>query len=150
MAGAPPRWANQGAPIQFFAVKPALTTWLLLFGLLLQSVAWALPAQRAGQAERLAHEVAHAIDHGHHQHLDPHGALGHDLDPTLLMGEASDGDDHGPHHSHASEGVQLQGWPVAAALPAPSLPRGAPRAWTSVQPPSADLAGLLRPPQPSV
>lgn len=139
-----------GAADTLRCVKSALTTWLLLFGLLLQSVAWALPAQRAGQAERLAHEVAHAIDHGHHQHLDPHGALGHDLDPTLLMSEAPDGDDHGPHHSHASEGVQFQGWPVAAALPSPSLPRGAPRAWTSVQPPSADLAGLLRPPQPPV
>lgn len=128
-------------------MKSVLTTWFLLFCLLLQSVAWALPAQRAGQAERLAHEVAHAIDHGHHQHLDPFGALGHDLDPTLLMEEAEDGNDHGPHHSHASEGVQLQGWPEAAALPAPALPLGAPRAWKLVQPPSADLAVLLRPPQ---
>lgn len=124
-------------------MKSTLVTWFLLFGLLLQSVAWALPAQRAGQAERLAHEVAHAIDHGHHRHE----ALGHDVDAALLMDEAQDGDDHGPHHSHASEGVQLQGLPVTAALPAPTLPRGAPRAWTPVQPPSADPGGLLRPPR---
>jgi len=128
-------------------VKSIFVTWLLLFGLLLQSVAWALPDQRAGQAERLAHEVAHAIDHGHHQHLDPHGALGHDLDPTLLMDDAQEDDGHGPHHSHASEGVQFQGWPAAADLPAPALPRSAPLAWASVQPPSADLAVLLRPPR---
>lgn len=128
-------------------MKSALTTWFLLFGLLLQSVAWALPAQRAGQAERLAHEVAHAIDHGHHQHIDPHGVLGHDFDPALVMVEAQSGDDHGPHHSHASEGVQCQGLPVATALPAPTLPHSAPGAWTSVQPPSADPDGLLRPPR---
>ena len=128
-------------------MKSALTTWFLLFGLLLQSVAWALPAQRAGQAERLAHEVAHAIDHGHHQQLDPQGALVHALDPTLSLDDAEEGDAHGPHHSHASEGVQFQGWPVAAALPAPPLPHCAPRAWTSVQPPSADPDGLLRPPR---
>ncbi|MBU4518223.1 MAG: hypothetical protein KJ677_02335 [Gammaproteobacteria bacterium] len=128
-------------------MKSVLTTWVLLFGLLLQSVVWALPAQRAGQADRLAHEVAHAIDHGHHQHLDPHGALGHDLDPTLMMDDAPSGDDHGPHHSHASEGVQFQGLPVAAALPVPTLPRSAPRAWTPVQPPSADPDSWLRPPR---
>ena len=131
-------------------MKSALTTWLLLFGLLLQSVAWALPAQRAGQAERLAHEVAHAIDHGHHQHGQPHDALGHDVDPTLLLDadldHAVDEGHHGPHHSHASEGVQFQGWPVTA-WPAPMLPHSAPRAWTSVQPPSADPDGLLRPPR---
>lgn len=131
-------------------MKSTLATWCLLFGLLLQSVAWALPAERAGQAERLAHAVAHAIDHGHHQHLDPHGALGHDLDPALLMDDAPSGDEHGPHHSHASEGVQLQGWPEAAALPATALPLGAPRAWTPVQPPSADPDGLLRPPRRQV
>jgi len=128
-------------------VKSFLATWILLFGLLLQSVMWALPAQRAGQAERLAHEVAHAIDHGHHQHLDPHGALGHDLDPTLLMDDAPSGGDHSPLHSHASEGVQFQGLPVTTALPVPTLPCGAPKAWASVQPPSADPDGLLRPPR---
>ena len=137
-------------PIESALVKSVLATWFLMFGLLLQSVAWALPAQRAGQAERLAHEVAHAIDHGHHQHQ----AAGHDVDAALLMDDAQDhGQDdgrHGPHHSHASEGVQFQGLPVAAALRAPALPRSAPRVGTSVQPPSADLAGLLRPPQPRV
>lgn len=128
-------------------MKSVLTTWFLLFGLLLQSVAWALPAQRAGQAERLAHEVAHAIDHGHHQH----GAAGHYVDAALLMDEAldhaQDEAPHGPHHSHASEGVQFQGLPVASAQPVLALPRSAPTAWTSGQPPSADLAGPLRPPQ---
>jgi hypothetical protein len=131
-------------------VKSALTTWFLLFGLLLQSVAWALPAQRAGQAERLAHEVAHAIDHGHHQHGNRQEALGHDLDAALHLDDAVDEGTHGPHHSHASEGVQFQGLPVAAALQATTLPRSAPRAWTPAQPPSADLADLLRPPQAGV
>lgn len=124
-------------------MKSALATWFLLFGLLLQSVAWALPAQRAGQVERLAHEVAHAIDHGHHQHE----AAGHEMDATLLLDDARVDGSHGPHHSHVSDGVQLQGLPVAAALAAPALPRSVPRAWTPVQPPSVDLAGLLRPPQ---
>jgi len=124
-------------------VKSALTTWFLLFGLLLQSVAWVLPAQRTGQAERLAHEVAHAIDHGHHQHE----AAGHDVDAALLLDDTQDDGNHGPHHSHASEGVQFQGLPAAAAQPAPTLPCCAPRAWTSVQPPSADPDGLLRPPR---
>ncbi|MBT9550134.1 MAG: hypothetical protein IV088_04735 [Hydrogenophaga sp.] len=128
-------------------MKPALTTWLLLFGLLLQSVAWALPTQRTGPAERLAHELAHAIDHGHHQHPDPNGGLGHDLDATLLMDDTPDGDDHGPHHAHASEGVQCQGLPVASAPPALIPSRCVPRAWTPVQPPSADPEGLLRPPR---
>ncbi len=124
-------------------MKSVLATWFLLFGLLLQSVAWALPAQRAGQAERLAHEVAHAIDHGHHQHE----AAGHEMDATLLLDGARVDGSHGPHHSHVSEGVQFQGLPVAAAQPAPTVPRSAPRAWTAVQPPSADPDGLLRPPQ---
>jgi hypothetical protein len=133
-------------------VKTTLTLWLLLFGLLLQSVAWVMPAQRAVQAERLAHQVAHAIDHGHHQHGQPHDALGHDADPALHLdtdlNHAVDQGHLGPHHSHASESVQLQGLLVASALAPPILPRSAPRAWTTVQPPSADLAGLLRPPQP--
>ena len=132
-------------------MKSVLATWFLLFGLLLQSVAWALPAQRTGQAERLGHEVAHAIDHGHHQHHGSHDETDHDdLDAALPTDSAPDDVQHGPHHSHASEGVQFQGLPVAAALRAPALPRSAPRVGTSVQPPSADLAGLLRPPQPRV
>lgn len=132
-------------------VKTALTTWFLLFGLLLQSVAWALPAQRAGQAERLAHQVAHALDHGHHPHGLPNEAQGHDADAALHLDADRDASladaSHGPHHTHASDGVQFQGLPVAAALHAPTLPRGTPRAWTPDQPPSADLAGLFRPPQ---
>ncbi|MDP2222224.1 MAG: hypothetical protein Q8K34_18830 [Hydrogenophaga sp.] len=124
-------------------MKTTLTTWLLLFGLLLQSLAWALPAQRLGQAERLAHQVAHALDHGHHQH----GDLGHDQDANLQLSPTADTGNHGPHHSHASEGVQFQGLPVAAALQVLTLPRSAPRVWTGLQPPSAHLAGLLRPPQ---
>lgn len=131
------------APIESASVKSVLTIWFLLFGLLLQSVAWALPAQRAGQAERLAHEVAHAIDHGHHQHE----AAGHDMDARLLMDDSQDDDQHGPHHSHASEGMQFQGLPVVSAQPVPTLPHSAPRAWTSVQQPSTDPDGLLRPPR---
>jgi hypothetical protein len=127
-------------------VKTALTIWLLLFGLLLQSMAWALPAQRLGQAERLAHQVAHALDHGHHQHE----ALSHDQDASLQLSTTADTDNHGPHHSHASEGVQLQGLPVAASLSVLTRPRSAPAAWATLQPPSADLASLLRPPQTGV
>jgi hypothetical protein len=137
-------------------VKNALTTWFLLFGLLLQSLAWALPAQQAAQAERLAHQVAHALDHGHHQHQGHewvpewvHG-WGHDADATLALptdqAEPAHGG-HGPHHTHASEGVQFQGWPVAQPLAVLNLPRSAPRCRAALQPPSADLAGLLRPPQ---
>jgi hypothetical protein len=132
-------------------VKTTLTTWLLLFGLLLQSVAWALPAQRAGQAERLAHQVAHGLDHGHHQHHSPNDARGHDVDASLQLAgdftEAPGHASHGPHHTHASEGAPFQGLPVAAPLAVLSLPPSAPQARATVQPPSADLAGLLRPPQ---
>jgi len=127
-------------------VKTTLTTWLLLFGLLLQSVAWALPAQRAGQAERLAHQVAHALDHGHHQH-HPHEGLGHDVDTALQLPGDLDEGRHGPHHTHASEGSSFQGLPVAAPLTALVPSRSAPWARVAAQPPSADLAGLLRPPQ---
>lgn len=139
------RSSDWHAPIESALVKTTLTTWLLLFGLLLQSVAWALPAQRQGQAERLAHQVAHALDHGHHQH----GDHGHDPDDNLQLSPTADTGNHGhgPHHSHASEGVQFQGLPVAAALQVLTLPRSAPRVWTALQPPSAHLAGLLRPPQ---
>lgn len=127
-------------------MKNTLTTWLVLFGLLLQSAAWALPAQQAAQAERLAHQVAHALDHGHH----PHEGLGHDEDATLALptdlAESAHGG-HGPHHTHASEGVQFQGWPVTQPLAVLNLPLSAPQARAALQPPSADLAGLLRPPQ---
>ena len=124
-------------------MKPALTTRFLLFSLLLQAMVWALPAQ----AERLAHEVAHAIDHGHHQHNTPFEALGQHMDPALILDEPGEDGQQGPHHSHASEGVQLQGLPAAAALAPLQLPRSVPRMCTRLQPPSADLAGLFRPPQ---
>ena len=127
------------------AVKSVLVSWCLICGLLLQSLAWAVPAERMDQAERLAHAVAHAIDHGHHQH----DTLGHDDLGATLPTEAGHETPvgHGPHHVHASEGAQFQGLPVAAALPPSALPRNAPRARPAVHPPSADLAGLLRPPK---
>jgi hypothetical protein len=133
------------APIEFGSVKSILVSWFLIGGLLLQSLAWALPAERMDQAERLAHALAHAIDHGHHQH----DTLGHDDLGAALPTEASHKNqvDHAPHHVHASEGGQFQGLPVAAALPPSALPRSAPRARSAVHPPSADLAGLLRPPK---
>ena len=124
-------------------MKSVLTTWILLFGLLLQSVAWAFPVQRAEQAERLSHEVAHAMDHGHHQH----DGLGHEVDAALLLDDALDDGQHGPHHSHAADGVQAQGLPVADALSRVAPPAGALPAWGEVQPPSADPDGLLRPPR---
>lgn len=127
-------------------MKTTLTTWLVLFGLLLQSAAWALPAQQAAQAERLAHQVTHALDHGHH----PHEGMSHEADATLALptdlAEPAHGG-HGPHHTHASEGVQFQGWPVTQPLAVLNFPRSAPQARAALQPPSADLAGLLRPPQ---
>ena len=127
------------------AVKSVLVSWCLICGLLLQSLAWAVPAERMDQAERLAHAVAHAIDHGHHQH----DTLGHDDLGATLPTEAGHETPvgHGPHHVHASEGAQFQGLPVAAALPPSALPRSAPRVVSTVHPPSADLASLLRPPQ---
>jgi hypothetical protein len=128
-------------------VKPVLTTWLLMLGLLLQSVAWALPVERAGQAERLAHKVAHAIDHGHHQHPDARDRLGHDVDPSLLMVDKPHHGEHGPHHFHAAEGVQFQGLPVSSAVPPLSLPAGSPSASVDVLPVSTDPDGLLRPPR---
>lgn len=124
-----------------------LTTWLLLFGLLLQSVAWALPAQRAEQAERLSHEVAHAIDHGHHHHPTSHDGLEHEIDPALLISELSDHGDHAPHHVHAAEGMQSQGLPVVLVLLPPEQPDVFPPVASEVQPPSADPDGLLRPPR---
>lgn len=132
------------------AVKTALTTWLLMFGLLLQSVAWALPAQRAMQSDRLAHEVAHAIDHGHHQH----SATGHDIDEALvveidiaLASEELRGGHHGPRHFHAADGAQFQALPVThSAVDMPLLAFAAP-AWAASQPDSADGSGLLRPPK---
>ena len=134
---------NGVAPLKSTAVKTVLTTWLLLFGMLLQSVAWALPAQRAELAERLAHEVVHGLDHGHHQH----DAQGHDQDHSLQMDSVQDDGHPWPHHSHVSDGVQLQGLPVVVALQSPALPRHAPRAMADAMPQSADLAGLLRPPR---
>jgi hypothetical protein len=131
------------ASIESAFVKTALTTWLLLFGLLLQSVAWVLPAQRLGQTERLAHQVAHALDHGHH----PHEGLGHDVDTALQLPGDLDEGRHGPHHTHASEGAPLQGLPVAALLAALALPSSTLRTSVAAQPSSADLAGPLRPPQ---
>lgn len=153
-------------------MKKTLVTWWVLMGLLLQSAAWAVPAQRAGQAERLAHEIAHALDHGHHAHADgfaddavPHGdaghehahvahsadpatdTRGHEVDPALQLPDAPSPAAHGPHHSHASDAGQVQGLPVAAALPGLSLPRVAPGVEAGQHPPSADPDGLLRPPQ---
>lgn len=135
--------ANDFAPVKSTAVKTLLTIWLLLFGMLLQSVSWALPVQRAEQAERLAHEVVHGIDHGHHQH----DAVGHDQDRSLQLDIAQDDGHRGPYHAHVSDGVQQQGLPVVMALQSPALPCHAPRAMSDTIPPSADPAGLLRPPQ---
>jgi hypothetical protein len=139
------------AQIKSSSVKSALTTWFLLFGLLLHAVVWTMPANRAGQAEWLAHEMAHAIDHGHHHHDTHAEALGHDVDPALYLDahldHAADDRTHGPHHLHAGENLQFQGLPEEAVLPARDLPRIAPRIWSPDQPPSADLAGPLRPPQ---
>jgi hypothetical protein len=142
-------------------VRTPFTAWLLLFGLLLQSVAWALPAQRAGQALRLAHEVAHARDHGHHQHGESQGTLHGDVhghgdeaddraDPALALDPAWPGGapaEHGPHHTHASEAGQVQGLPVAHAPPGLKPAGGAPAPGVMAQPSSADPDGLLRPPQ---
>jgi hypothetical protein len=139
--------ADRADSLKSGSVKPVLTTWLLMFGLLLQSVAWALPAQRAGQAERLAHEVAHAIDHGHHQHTVAHDELGHDVDASLLVADEPHIGEHGPHHTHAAESTQSQGLPVSSAESPLSLPAGAPPASGEVLPVSADPDGLLRPPR---
>ena len=126
-------------------MKSVFVTWLLLFGLLLQTVTWALPAQRAEQAERLSHEVAHAIDHGHHQH----DGLGHQVDSTLLIDCAQDSGQHDLHHSHAADGVQFQGLPVAQGLPLAVQPAVDLPAWGEVQPSSVDPDSLLRPPRES-
>lgn len=127
------------ASVESVTVNRTLTTWLLLGSFLLQAVLWALPAQRAEAADRLAHEIAHALDHGQHLH-DSHG---HEVDATLLL----DSDLPKPVHSHASEGVQLQGLPVSAAPPVWALTRAAPLQTSSLAPPSAHTDGLLRPPR---
>jgi hypothetical protein len=119
-------------------VKRTLTTWLLLGSFLLQAVLWALPAPRAEAVERLAHEVAHALDQGQHGH-DSHG---HAVDASLLLDE----DLPQPMHSHASEGGQLQGMPVVMPEPFQALPRAAPVVGTALAPPSPHPEGLLRPP----
>lgn len=129
-------------------MRSTLTTWFLLFGLLLQSAAWALPGQRLMQAQHLAHALAHAIDHGHHAHASgEQDARGHDVDAALQWNEAPDHSGHGPHHTHAGEAGQVQGLPVPVALAALHLPGGPPHAWALWQPASADPSGLLRPPQ---
>lgn len=138
-------------------MKKTLVTWCVLFGLLLQSAAWAVPAERAGQAERLAHAVAHALDHGHHGHPqgqgdahahEAHDSRGHEVDSALQGPDTPEPADHGPHHSHASDAGQVQGLPVAVARPSMAVVPIAHTATTRHQPPSADPDGLLRPPQP--
>ena len=139
-----------------------------MLGLLLQSAAWALPSARAGQAEQLAHAVAHALDHGHHEHGDSarfadlfapsqvhDGAQDHDQardqDGRLQLGAdralADSGAQHGPHHLHAGDSTSFQGLPVSAPLMAPLAPSGLRSPGLECQPPSADLAGWLRPPR---
>lgn len=129
-------------------MRSTLTTWLLLFGLLLQSAAWALPGQRFVQAERLGHALAHAVDHGHHAHASvEQDARGHDVDAALQWNEAPDHSGHGPHHTHAGEAGQVQGLPVLPALTTLRLAAGPPGDWALWQPASADPRGLLRPPR---
>lgn len=119
-------------------MKRTLTTWLLLGSFLLQAVLWSLPAPRAEAVERLAHEVAHAMDQGQHGH-DGHG---HAVDASLLLDE----DLPQPGHSHASEGVQLQGLPVVMEGLLPAMPGTAPVQGVHLARPSAHLESLLRPP----
>lgn len=132
-------------------MRSTFTTWLLLLGLLLQSTAWALPDHRAAQTERLAHVLAHAIDHGHHAHApDGQDARGHEVDAALQWnGDAPDHGGHGPHHTHAADAGQVQGLPVPLPLAALQMPRGSLRVGAPVQPPSADSRSLLRPPRPA-
>lgn len=147
-------------PIESDLVKPLLVIWSLMLGLLLQSAAWALPGQGSRPVERLAHEVAHALDHGHHAHHDEAGLAAsidgdwdadHGQDPALQLDESQDANSatgfHGPHHQHASDGGQFQGLPLSATPLAAFLPHSAPRPWAEVQPPSADLVSWLRPPR---
>lgn len=126
-------WLLEWAP-----VNRALTTWLLLAGMLLQSVGWMMPFQRAEAAERLAHKVLHVLDRGEHGA----GDLGHDVDLSLIP----ESDRPQPGHSHANEGVQLQGLPVSGPAIMPPLPALAPQSGTPLAPPPVLLDGLLRPP----
>lgn len=135
-------------------MRSLTTTWLLLIGLLLQSVAWALPDHRAAQAGRLAHVLAHAVDHGHHGHEgDSADARGHEVDtslqwhPAAANSDHADHDGHGSHHIHAAETGQVQGLPVLLLASALPLPAGPPGGCVLLQPPSADPRGLLRPPR---
>lgn len=120
-------------------MKSTLTTWLLLGSFLLQSVLWVLPSQRAEAADRLAHEVIHALDHGLHQH-DSHG---HEVDASLLLAD----DTRQPLHSHAAESMQLQGLPVSDTTAWLALPWAGPAIGSPLPPPSAHPDGLLRPPR---
>lgn len=131
-----------------------------MLGLLLQSAAWALPGQGSRPVERLAHEVAHALDHGHHAHHDEVDFAAsvqadwdadHGQDLSLQSDDPQDTNSangfHGPHHQHASDGGQFQGLPLRATPLTAFLPHNAPGPWAELQPPSADLAGWLRPPR---
>lgn len=120
-------------------VKRTLTTWLLVAGLLLQSALWLVPGQRAQAAEHLAHKLLHLFDRGDHQTTDH----GHHVDASLTLEE----DRASPGHSHANEGVQLQGLPVTAGAPMPLLHGVAPAAGTPLALPRVPLDGLLRPPR---
>lgn len=144
-------------------VKRVLVTWCVLLGLLLQSAAWALPFERKQQTERLAHAVAHALDHGHHDHggsefAEPVSALtpinpghGHDVDPALHLKGGLDGTagggNHGSHHLHASEGASFQGFPVSEYRAVLLIAGPAQHPVTEQQPLSAELAAWLRPPR---
>lgn len=115
------------------------TIWLLLAGLLLQTATGLLPAQRAEAIERLAHKVLHGLDRG--DHAADH--QGHEVDASLALAS----DQAQPGHSHANEGVQMQGLPVVLADVLPSLPAVAPPAASPLPPPRVTLDGLLRPPR---
>lgn len=140
----------QWASIKSHSVRTLPTVWLLLFGLLLQSLAAYLPAQQVEQLQRLVHERTHAVDHGHHTHHLPDASglnTGHDTEMALMWEAVPEHADHGPHHSHASDSAQVQALPMSAHLSVARLPTGVPPAGSRIQPDSAVPDGLLRPPQ---
>jgi hypothetical protein len=118
-------------------------SWCVLASLLLQFLAWASPVHRAELAERLAHEVTHAVDHGHHAH----DAGGHEVDAMLVMHEAQDSNSHDPHHVHVLDNAQWWGLTTANRVASRVLAGSDPALEPVTPMATVHLQGPLRPPQ---
>ena len=136
-------WVRARRIPRIFPVRTIFLSWCVLASLLLQSLTWASPALRAERAERLAHEVTHALDHGHHAHE----GSGHEVDAMLVVHETHDNPSHGPHHVHVLDNAPWWGLTTASRVTS-TLSAGSDPAMEPVRPmATVHLQGPLRPPQ---